>query len=155
MFAAVVVVVRRWPLQLRARSMLVHAVASSAFALTHFTLLALFHAAVWPSDRSVGENIWIFVVNYFVFYVLLYWAIAGGVQAVESARTMRRKDEVALRLQAQLAEARLAALRSQLNPHFLFNVLNTASMLARAVPELLSSLPDRLELLGRSQSILA
>ncbi|HZW87910.1 MAG TPA: histidine kinase [Myxococcaceae bacterium] len=128
---AVVVVVRRWPLQLRIRSVLLHGAMSVAFALAHFTLLASFHAVVWPSPRGFGETVWLFVVNYFVFYVLLYWALAWGIQAVESARAMRRKDELALRLQAQLADARLAALRSQLNPHFLFNVLNTASMLAR------------------------
>ncbi|HEY1333392.1 MAG TPA: histidine kinase [Myxococcaceae bacterium] len=128
---AVVLVVRRWPLQARIRSVLLHAAMSVAFALAHFTLLALFHAVVWPSHRGFGETVWLFVVNYFVFYVLMYWAVAWAIQAMESARAGRRKDELALRLQAQLAEARLAALRSQLNPHFLFNVLNTASMLAR------------------------
>ena len=43
----------------------------------------------------------------------------------------RRQETVALELRANLADARLAALRGQLQPHFLFNVLNSIAMLAR------------------------
>ena len=43
----------------------------------------------------------------------------------------RRQETVALQLRASLSEARLAALRGQLQPHFLFNVLNSIAMLAR------------------------
>jgi len=38
------------------------------------------------------------------------------------------------RLQAQLAEARLSALRSQIDPHFLFNTLNAVSALVERDP---------------------
>jgi two-component system, LytTR family, sensor kinase len=40
----------------------------------------------------------------------------------------------AAQLQAQLADARLAALRTQLNPHFLFNTLNAVSALVERDP---------------------
>ncbi len=43
----------------------------------------------------------------------------------------RRQETQTLELRARLSEARLAALRGQLNPHFLFNVLNSIAMLAR------------------------
>jgi two-component sensor histidine kinase len=51
----------------------------------------------------------------------------------------RWRDTVRLRsqaaeLEAQLAQARLAALRTQLNPHFLFNTLNTVSALVERDP---------------------
>jgi two-component system LytT family sensor kinase len=39
------------------------------------------------------------------------------------------------RQEALLAEARLEALRSQINPHFLFNTLNTVNALVRTHPE--------------------
>jgi len=52
---------------------------------------------------------------------ILYVAIAAGFTIAESRR---RQTEVAERLRAEVAEARLDALRQQLNPHFLFNTLN-------------------------------
>ena len=46
----------------------------------------------------------------------------------------RRLHEEAADLRAQLAEARLAALRSRLNPHFLFNTLNAVAALVERDP---------------------
>jgi hypothetical protein len=44
---------------------------------------------------------------------------------------IRRREILSLELRARLSEARLGALRGQLQPHFLFNVLNSIAMLAR------------------------
>ena len=52
---------------------------------------------------------------------ILYTAIATGFTVFEARR---RQTEIAERLRAEVAEARLDALRQQLNPHFLFNTLN-------------------------------
>ncbi|MEP6764406.1 MAG: histidine kinase [Gemmatimonadaceae bacterium] len=55
-------------------------------------------------------------------------------------RYQQRREEARLlqmhaaQLQAQLVEARLSALRSQLNPHFLFNTLNAVSALVERDP---------------------
>jgi two-component system, LytTR family, sensor kinase len=46
-----------------------------------------------------------------------------------------RLQSQAVELQAQLAEARLSSLRTQLNPHFLFNTLNTVSALVERDPK--------------------
>jgi two-component system LytT family sensor kinase len=43
----------------------------------------------------------------------------------------RKREAQASRLATQLAEARLGALRMQLNPHFLFNSLNALAVLVR------------------------
>ncbi len=56
----------------------------------------------------------------------------------EAARLRAERAEIAAeaaRLAAQLAEARLAALRSQLDPHFLFNTLNDVSALVGSDPD--------------------
>ncbi|MCA1828422.1 MAG: histidine kinase [Myxococcales bacterium] len=112
--------VRRRPPQLAVRSLTLHLGAGCVFALTDFTLLALFHHFVlWPGQPIV-PTIRIFVVNYFLFYVMLYWLIAITVRFIDVRQ-----------LEASLARARLDGLRAQLNPHFLFNVLNTAAMLSR------------------------
>jgi LytS/YehU family sensor histidine kinase len=57
-----------------------------------------------------------------------------------SLRLRARREEAArlqaetAQLQAQLAEARLSALRSQIDPHFLFNTLNAVSALVERDP---------------------
>jgi signal transduction histidine kinase len=65
-------------------------------------------------------------------------------------RAVRRRELRAAELQTQLAEARLAALRSQLHPHFLFNALNGISGLVRSRPEVAEDmLAELAELLRR------
>jgi len=44
----------------------------------------------------------------------------------------REKETAAAQLEAQLANAKIAALRMQLNPHFLFNTMNSISSLMRS-----------------------
>ena len=58
---------------------------------------------------------------------------------------LRVRQLEADRLRAQLAEARLAGLRAQLHPHFLFNTLNAVSGLAKLDP---SRVPGALAALG-------
>ncbi len=56
-----------------------------------------------------------------------------GLARAYSLRLGARREQ-ATQLQAQLAEARLEALRSQLDPHFLFNTLNAVSSLVERDP---------------------
>jgi hypothetical protein len=78
--------------------------------------------------------------------------IAAGVVAAGIARDVslryRARKEQATQLQAQLAQARLDALRRQLDPHFLFNTLNAVSALVerdpRGVRRMIARLSDLL-----------
>jgi two-component system LytT family sensor kinase len=63
--------------------------------------------------------------------VFMYFAVLGCVYAFSYFIEAREREAHASRLAAQLAEARLGALRMQLNPHFLFNSLNALSVLVR------------------------
>jgi signal transduction histidine kinase len=63
--------------------------------------------------------------------LVLYWAILGAAVARDSYRKYREREARSRELEAQLGQARLEALRSQVRPHFLFNALNTVSMLVR------------------------
>jgi two-component system LytT family sensor kinase len=89
--------------------------------------------------------------------VLTYAVLLGAVHARLYARTLRERErearEFALsaaHLQTQLAEARLAALRMQLQPHFLFNALNAISALIRSDPEAADRMLERLSDLLRN-----
>ena len=57
--------------------------------------------------------------------------VCGALVALVLAREAHARELFAARLVEQLATARLHALRMQLNPHFLFNSLNSVAMLVR------------------------
>lgn len=61
--------------------------------------------------------------------LLTYWAIVGVDHAIDYHRKYRERELEASQLEARLAETRLLVLKSQLQPHFLFNTLNTISVL--------------------------
>ena len=63
--------------------------------------------------------------------ILVYSTAAGACYAYTYFQQARAREQHALRLDAQLSEARLRALRMQLNPHFLFNSLNAILTLVR------------------------
>jgi signal transduction histidine kinase len=78
---------------------------------------------------------------WFLDDLTVYFAVlAAGIARDIFARYRSRHDETvrltaeAAQLQAQLAEARLAVLSAQLNPHFLFNTLHAVSSLVERDP---------------------
>jgi sensor histidine kinase YesM len=70
----------------------------------------------------------------FVPQLLFYFAILAAGYAREYFLRTREQEAHASRLQAQLAEARLEALRMQMNPHFLFNTLHAVSAMVERDP---------------------
>jgi len=70
----------------------------------------------------------------FLNHLLVYGAVLAAGFAREYFLRDRRRQQHEMRLQAQLAEARLDALRMQINPHFLFNTLHAVSALVERDP---------------------
>lgn len=66
--------------------------------------------------------------------LLTYGFIATAYHAVAYHKAVRERDLRAVRLEVDLAEAKLASLESRLRPHFLFNTLNTIAALVRDDP---------------------
>jgi sensor histidine kinase YesM len=64
--------------------------------------------------------------------MLAFGAVVGIVYATDFYRRYRERELYASTLSAQLAKAQLQALRMQLNPHFLFNAMNTIAMQVRS-----------------------
>jgi two-component system, LytTR family, sensor kinase len=85
--------------------------------------------------RAARFGVWRDIANFrFVNELLFYFAIlAAGYARVYFLRD-REQAAHSARLQAQLAEARLDALRMQINPHFLFNTLHAISAMVDRDP---------------------
>ena len=66
----------------------------------------------------------------FTLDFLAYWAVVGIFYGSHYYIESKERAVAAAQLEGMLTAARLDALRSQLNPHFLFNALNTISVLA-------------------------
>jgi two-component system, LytTR family, sensor kinase len=151
---AIVWLVRRYAFAGRnwVRSAVVHALVGVVFAVTHLAVMSVIYL-VLDSQAIVWANFArVFMVCFrFLFYleVLTYWTIVGIYLVLYYSS-----------LRTSLAEARLAALQAQLNPHFLFNTLNAVAALAlkgdqAAVAEMLGRLSDllRATLDGGSQEV--
>ena len=94
------------------------------------------------------------LVNHLDFQVVLYWAVLGAAYMVEFVRRYRERDRDAAELEQKLARSQLDALRMQLNPHFLFNALNSVAELmeedVREAQRTLTRVSDLLRLSLRS-----
>jgi hypothetical protein len=72
---------------------------------------------------------WVFTT--FPFGSAVYFSVVGMEHALRFFVEARERDAQLARISEQLTGARLAALQAQLNPHFLFNSLNTVNVLVR------------------------
>ena len=68
----------------------------------------------------------------FIDSLIIFWSVFFLFLGIDYYQRFREKENAAALLEAQLANAKLAALRMQLNPHFLFNAMNSISSLMRS-----------------------
>lgn len=126
---------RRFPLALRVRPVAVHLLGSILAALVHVAGIRIVGDLVQPFGPQPARPWMVEYVgqlsSYFHIDLIVYWAIVGVVYAVDSRRRLRERELAASRIEAQLAQAQLANLRLQLQPHFLFNTLHAIASLVR------------------------
>jgi signal transduction histidine kinase len=80
----------------------------------------------------------------FLWNWLVYWLILGGWQAYRYYDHYIAAELRLERLEKNFSEARLNALRMQLDPHFLFNALNTISSQVERDPKLARGMIEHL-----------
>jgi len=85
-----------------------------------------------PDYKTLSGSIRMGMIDWLPFQPLVYAGVLATGIAIEAARRRREAEVGRAQLETQLAYAQLAALRAQLQPHFLFNTLNAAVALARA-----------------------
>jgi signal transduction histidine kinase len=117
------------PANWQVRTVLVHVVGAILFSLAHSFLIGAAGYAT-GSNPSVWSSFMILLANFFLVDFCLYWGILAAVHAFDFYRESVERSLTAARLRADLTEARLRALRTQLTPHFLFNTLNCLSTLS-------------------------
>ena len=116
------------------RTALVHLVAGSAVALLDLAMVTAINQYFGPTVSYVGTFGEVYpriVLRYFHFAFIIYWVIVAAAHAIEYYGSSQDRELEAVTLQAELTEAQLAALRMQLQPHFLFNTLHTIASLVR------------------------
>jgi two-component system LytT family sensor kinase len=117
----------RWPLSLAAQLL-----AGVAFATVHAAMCAgaaVLQASYQGAPAHFAAEFRRLMANRFPFNLAVFAMLVAGWHAWNYYRESRDRATQATELAAQLAEARLHALRMQLNPHFLFNTLNSISSL--------------------------
>jgi two-component system, LytTR family, sensor kinase len=84
------------------------------------------------------------------FGIGIYWGALGINHAIKYYQRLRERELTTSQLEARLAQSRLQVLKFQLQPHFLFNTLNTISELIYTNPDsaerMITDLSDLLRL---------
>lgn len=125
-------------------SIIGHSIAALAIAaVVSWVRRESIHAfSDWPRDAYMLVFTWWLDVWVFVYITLVVIGRALDLRRRYADRTMR-----ADLLEAQLARAQLQYLESQLQPHFLFNALNTIQELAHEAPRAAERMLQRLRAL--------
>jgi two-component system LytT family sensor kinase len=136
-FAPVIFAIsERWPLTGRERrrwAWLIHFASSllfcAAWAGAGTLLKMLLNTDTF--ERGVGFSFLSWFYTTIPFGVGAYFGMVGIEHAIRHHTAAKAWETQAALAAAQLTTARLAALESRLNPHFLFNALNTIAVLVR------------------------
>jgi two-component system LytT family sensor kinase len=159
---------RRHPIQRDnwRQSVFLYFVGGLGFTAAHVVLRCLIYpvwdpringytSAVWNSTRHVPQIKWILFQRLFFYNMVddiasTYLAIVLVAHAVWYYQNFREREIRATQLETQLTKARLKALKSQMQPHFLFNTMHSISALvltdASAADKMITRLSDFLRI---------
>jgi two-component system LytT family sensor kinase len=138
---AIVLLDRRLPFSGRelGRRLNAHILVSVVFTEIYFYLFTIMRVMMGVAPRSSLNISQLFspsVIGWQIWCWLIYWVILGGLQAYQYYERYMNSELRLERLEHSFSEARLNALRMQLDPHFLFNALNTISSHVERDPKL-------------------
>ena len=128
---------KRWPLTSATlgRNLWRHVLLSLVFCVAWASCGMILRLLLDPEIRGNPTQ----AVHWYAGWILttlpfgasVYLAMVGIEHGIRYFAEARAGETQVARLSEQLASAKLAALQSQMNPHFLFNSLNTVAVLVR------------------------
>ncbi len=153
---------RRFPLERKTirRNLAIHFAACLLLSVLQLTVYVFVqHLLLGDSSKpfAAWQSFQYLLVSAFHENFLLYWSLVALWHAADYYRRFRERERraaqlelEAAQLEAQLTRAQLDALKMQLHPHFLFNTLNSISVLMQedvaAANRMLVRLSDLLRL---------
>ncbi len=106
----------------RARALIFHLFAASGVTLLSMVAGAFISTFFEPS--SFGEQLGQFFTKYITIGVVTYCALVAIQHSLRFQAEKARRELEASQLATELAQSRLQVLKTQLQPHFLFNTLH-------------------------------
>ena len=149
------------------RRSLLYLAVGIAFSVAHLVLRGItpfaywdakhreFASAIWDSHAHIFRIPWLVIQKQFLSGVVddisgTFVPIVLVAHAVSYYRRFRERELRAAQLEGQLAKARLQTLKSQLQPHFLFNTMHSISSLmltdVQAADRMMARLGDLLRM---------
>lgn len=137
-------ILMRWPFQERPllHTILIHVGFSLLIASLHEVMTSAIYYGILqhigdfdftdPANRSWAYSA---LAPAILSRTMEYWVLMGVMVALKNARQKRLEHEQLLQLKSELQITQLHALKKQLQPHFLFNTLNSVSALVGREPD--------------------
>lgn len=100
-----------------------------SFGVTMLAMVIGAFISTWFEPGTFMDQMWQFLGQHVATGLLTYWALFAIQQAMAFHAEKARRELEASKLATELAQSRLQALKSQLQPHFLFNTLHAIATL--------------------------
>ncbi len=144
-----------------AKSLSLHFLIALVLSIFQISLAVIFSILVYSEPMTVDYIISQLVPTVFgrlLSQMIVYFVILGISYAIEYQKQSSERAVRATRLEGELSKARLDALQQQLQPHFLFNTLNSISVLMQkgeitVANSVLNDLSDLLRQVLRKENI--
>lgn len=128
-----------------------HIACSFVLMALYYVVRLVYYIHVGRIDGSSG--FWDVAVKNFwgrnLVDIAYYWLVIGCGYYYELSQRFNEKELSEVRLETRLAQAELSMLKGQLQPHFLFNTMNTISVMVREGRN-----PEAVTLLAKLASLL-
>ncbi|NBC64507.1 MAG: hypothetical protein GVY07_02435 [Bacteroidetes bacterium] len=112
----------------------IHVILGTVVSVAWFELYTLFFESMLPAielgDDFYQNRFWIILSTFFVYAITF-----AVIHVLQSARQLSEEEEKLAELRALSNQQELATLKAQLNPHFLFNTLNSINAYVTKDPE--------------------